>query len=128
MSEEIKALPSTQLRRDVAEALGNAGAKVRELVVVQLVDDEISKRKTAVLGVLAKIEAKQTELRKAEGEGRENQRFDLDGKPTGAPVYTKPQLEAINKIKETIAKLQSALEDAFEKGDFSKVFSLANNN
>lgn len=117
-------LPSHALRKDIAAALAGTGAKVREMVVSELVTEEISKRKAAVLKVLAKIDEKQKEGKKIENSGITS--FGLDGKPTGAPTFTKQQLDDLKKVNEVITKLQKALDDAFTNSDFSKLNNLAN--
>ena len=115
--------PSTKLRMDVADALTGSGSKVRGLVVDKLVQDEISKRQAAVLNVLDKLDVKHKELKKAEKEGEV--KFDHDGKPVGEPSFTKPQVETMKQLRESMEKMQKALEKAFDSGDFQELMKLA---
>lgn len=116
---------NTALRTDIAEKLANSGQQVRGLVVEQLTQDEIKRRVQSVLNVLEKIETKQKELRKLENGGVVN--FNGDGTAL-SPVFTKQQLEDMKKSKEHIAKLQGAMEKAFESSDFGKLHELAAQN
>ncbi len=114
---------SIALRKEVVERLTASGGKVRYLVVNELVESEIGKRKTAVVGLLTKVDEKFKELKKAQGQGIQN--FNLAGEPVGEPIFTKQQVEAVKKLTEEIERIQTALEKAFTDGDFKKVHELA---
>lgn len=113
---------SLQVRADVAEALAQSGQQIRTLVISDLTQTEIAKRKVAVLKVLSKVDEAYKELRKQESQGE--RKFDLAGTPIGEPSFTKAQLGEIKKVKEEVAKLQAALEKAFSDNDFQKVLEL----
>lgn len=81
--------PSVVLRKEVVERLATTGPQVRSLVVSKLVDEEIEKRKVAVLSVLGKVEDKFKELKKAEKQGTVT--YNSEGAPTTDPVFTKQQ-------------------------------------
>jgi hypothetical protein len=124
MADENTALsPSIALRKEVVERLTASGGKVRDLVVNELVESEITKRKTAVVGLLTKVDEKYKELKKAQAQGTQN--FNLAGQPVGEPIFTKQQVEAVKKLTEEIERIQTALEKAFSDGDFKKVYELA---
>ena len=114
---------SITLRKEVVERLVGTGPHVRELVIAELVASEIEKRKTAVFGLITKVEEKYKELRKAWAQGAQS--FNLAGEVVGEPVFTKPQVEAVKKLTEEIERIQTALEKAFSDGDFKKVYELA---
>ena len=115
--------PSVILRKDVVERLAGSGTQVRNLVVNKLVDEEIEKRKVAVLSVLGKVEDKYKELNKAEKQGTVT--YNSAGAPTTDPVFTKQQVDTMNKLREEIESLQKALEKAFTESDFKKLYEFA---
>ena len=115
--------PSIMLRREVTEVLASSGNRVRNLVVGELVEAEISKRKAAVVALLTKVEEKFKALKKAEAQGVVN--YDAAGQAVGTPVFTKQQVDEIKKLREEIERIQSALEKAFADSDFKKVHELA---
>lgn len=124
-TEEAHKVPhSTTLRQEIVSAVAEASPKVRALVIEELVDEEIKRRKELVLKVFNKAEEKKRELRKAESQGVTP--LNLQGKATGEPIFTNQQLEAIKKLREEIGKIERALENAFEKGDFKKLNEVAN--
>jgi len=115
--------PSVILRKDVVERLAGSGTQVRNLVVNKLVDEEIEKRKVAGLSVLGKVEDKYKELKKAEKQGTVT--YNSAGAPTTDPVFTKQQVDTMNKLREEIESLQKALEKAFTESDFKKLYEFA---
>lgn len=114
---------SASLREDVALKLADSGKKVRDIVVSELADCEINKRKNAVLSILVKIDDKIKEIRKAEGAG--SVVFDRVGNRIGEPSFTKSQLDEIKKIGDDINRMQVALEKAFVENDFQKLLELS---
>ena len=97
--------PSVVLRKEVVERLATTGPQVRSLVVSKLVDEEIEKRKVAVLSVLGKVEDKFKELKKAEKQGTVT--YNSEGAPTTDPVFTKQQVDTMNKLREDIESLEN---------------------
>lgn len=114
--------PSIMLKADVADKLSTSATSVRALVIDELFQAEIEKRKKVVLSILGTIDEKSKELFKLQKQGAVN--YNLNGDPIGEPVFTKPQLEEIKKVKEGIEKMQSALDKAFTNNDFQKLFEL----
>ena len=106
----------------LAERLGSSGSIVKQQAIQALVDKELLKRKDGVLAILAKIEEKERELKKAAKSGTIMFTPDNTALP---PVFTKEQMEAIKKLREELGRLNQALHQAFEKNDFSKVFELS---
>ena len=121
MAETIA--PSIALRKEVVERLAASGGIVRDRVVGELVESEIGKRKTAVVGLLTKVDEKYKELKKAQAQGTQN--FNLAGEPVGELIFTKQQVDANKKLTDEIERIQAALEKAFSDGDFKKVYELA---
>lgn len=110
------------VKEAVTEQLGSIGPSVREKVVTLLVDAEVEKRTTAVVAVVRKLDEANAALRKVNRADMET--FNEDGSVATA-TFTKQRLDEIKKTKETIAKLEKALDEAFEKSDFQKVFELS---
>jgi hypothetical protein len=123
MAEETALAPSIALRKEVVERLTASGSKVRDLVLNELVESEIVKRKNAVVALLTKVDEKFKELKKAQNQG--SQSFNLAGEAVGEPVFTKQQVDAVKKLTDEIERIQTALEKAFSEGDFKKVYELA---
>ena len=111
----------TTVKETVTERLGNVGPTVRESVVTLLVNAEVDRRTTAVVTVVKKLYEATAALKKINRADVET--FNEDGTVASA-AFSKPRLEDIKKSKETIAKLEKALEEAFDKSDFQKVFDL----
>ncbi len=119
MADEAKA-PSLAVRGEVLERLSTSGPGVRGLVVEELVQAEITKRKEAVLKVLARIDEKHKEQKKLENQG--TLFFDAKGEQAGLPTFTKQQADEMKKLREEINRMQVALENAFTNSDFKKLF------
>jgi DNA-binding transcriptional regulator GbsR (MarR family) len=110
------------VKESVTEQLGNIGPSVREKVVTLLVDAEVEKRTNAVVAVVRKLDEANAALKKINR--ADNETFNEDGSVATA-TFTKTRLDDIKKNKEIIAKLEKALDEAFEKSDFQKVFDLS---
>jgi len=111
------------IKEVVTEKLGAVGPAVREQVIVNLVASETDRRTQASLTVVKKLDEANASLKKINR--ADNETFNEDGSVATA-TFTKSRLEEIKKLKETIQKLETALETAFEKSDFTKLFELAN--
>lgn len=61
--------PAVALWQVVKDAATTKGQAVRDLVITELTQQEIIKRKDAVIVLLGKYEEKTKELKKAEGQG-----------------------------------------------------------
>jgi|SRR5208282_1856359 len=122
----VKIHPTTKLREDVAQYLADSGPKVRQIVVDQLTQAEITKRTNSVLTVLGKIDEKTRELRKLQDAGKVV--YNRSGEKVGEPTFEKKELEEIKKVQEVIVKWQSALTLAFEESNFQKLHEIAKEN
>ena len=105
----------------VTERLGSVGPVVRDKVINILVETEVEKRTTAVVNVVRKLDEAVVALRKVNKPDIET--FNADGSVASAQ-FSKTRLDDIKKAKEVVEKLEAALENAFEKSDFTKVFEL----
>ena len=114
--------PYAALRAEVAARIATSQPDVREIVIIDLTKAEIERRATAVKAVVAKIDAQQKEIKKAENAGK--YAYTAQGEKVGDPVFTKEEAEALNKMRSEVAKLQAALGKAFDEGDFGKVLEL----
>src|SRR5580692_11721773 len=103
---------SSKIRSEVAIALALTGPTVRTLVIEKLAQDEIERRKTSVLTVLDKLDAKHKEIKKAEKEGVVS--FNSAGIAIGSPAFTKDQVEKLKQMYEATERMQKALEKAFD--------------
>ena len=110
------------VKESVTEQLGAVGPSVREKVVTLLVDAEIEKRTNAVVAVVRKLDEANAALKKINRPDTET--YNEDGSVASAS-FTKQRLDEVKKTKETIAKLEKALDEAFDKSDFQKVFELS---
>jgi hypothetical protein len=110
------------VKESVTEQLGSIGPNVREKVVTLLVDAEVEKRTNAVVSVVKKLDDAVLALRKVSKPDVET--FNADGTVASA-TFSKPRLDEMKKTQETIAKLEKALDEAFDKSDFQKVFDLS---
>jgi hypothetical protein len=106
----------------VTDRLGAIGPVVQSKVVDLLVDQEVERRVKAVSVLVAKLDELNGNLKKIDRADVET--FNQDGSPATA-TFTKARLEEIKKAKEQIAKIEKALDMAFENNDFQKVFDLA---
>jgi hypothetical protein len=115
--------PAIALWAEVAAAATTKGSAVRELVVGELTQQEIIKRKDAVIALLGKYDEKTKELKKAENQG--TWLLNANGAKVGDPSFTKEQVGVMKGLRDDIAKLSSALSNFFEKNDTNKLYELA---
>lgn len=113
---------SRSIRDMVKERLSSASDAVKAAIVDSFVKDETERRVKATTTVLEKLEAAELEIRKIKPQYAG---FSADGQPVGEPFYSKEQAENLKKANEMVGKLNTALENALNKGDFQKVFELA---
>lgn len=102
----------------VTERLGTIGSTVREKVVAQLVETEVQKRTEAVVFVVKRLDESNEQLKKINRGDLVTYNEDGSVASTG---WSKGRVDEIKKIKESIQKLENALELAFEKNDFQKI-------
>lgn len=110
------------LKEKVSERIANSSDVVRDKVVDLLVQDEITKRVDAVTKVMTKIDTVEAELKK---EDKPNVRtVNADGS-VARTEYTVEQYEKLKKLRDTLEKLKSSLDLAFDKNDFTKVLEFS---
>lgn len=115
--------PAVALWKAVSSATSTQGAAVRELVIAQLTEQEIVKRKDAVIVVLGKYEEKTKELKKQEG-ALAKKEFDAEGKVTKT-YYDGEGAKALKVIRDEIEKISQALTNFFDKNDTNKLYEFA---
>lgn len=106
----------------VAQKLAEISPVVNEKVIDALVDREVEKRTKLIVDSLDKLRSLQGELRKIKPDV--GQSFSEDGTETKPTQYSKAKFEERKKLLEQIAKLQTALDVAIDKGDMSKLNEL----
>lgn len=116
--------PAVALWAEVAAAATTKGSAVRELVISELSQQEVIKRKDAVLVLLTKYEEKGKELKKAE-KTLKKQEFDANGNETRA-YYDAEGSKALKSIRDEISSISDALNKFFENNDTKKLYELAN--
>jgi hypothetical protein len=115
--------PAVALWQAVSNATTTQGQAVRDLVISQLTEQEIVKRKEAVLVLLTKYEDKTKELKKQEKTLAKNE-FDAEGKVTRS-YYDAEGSKALKTLREEIEKISAALTNFFDKNDTNKLYELA---
>ena len=104
----------------VAEQVAHLGPAIEDKVVDVMVSRERDKRSEALVKVLDLHQQAEKDLNKV--------RPDLsymgeDGKVT--QMYSKQQLENLNKAKKRVENIAGAINKALEKKDFSNVYNFA---
>lgn len=117
------ASPAVALWAEVAAAATTKGSAVRELVVAELTNTEIIKRKEAVLVLLNKYEEKTKELKKQEKTLAKNE-FDADGK-ISRTWYDGEGTKALKALRDEIASISEALNKFFNDSDTKKLYELS---
>lgn len=115
--------PAVALWQVVKDAATTKGQAVRELVIDELTQQEIVKRKDAVLVLLGKYEEKTKELKKQEG-ALVKKEFDAEGKVIRA-YYDAEGSKALKAIRDDIERISQALTNFFDKNDATKLYELA---
>lgn len=115
--------PAVALWQVVKDAASTKGLAVRDLVITELTQQEIIKRKDAVIVLLGKYEEKTKELKKAEGQGTWD--LNANGDKIGDPKYSKEQVGVMKGLREEVARISQALTNFFEKNDTNKLYELA---
>jgi len=116
--------PAIALWQAVANASGTKGVKVRELVIEELAQQEIIKRKEAVLASLTKYEEATKELKKQE-RALAKVEYDAEGKEL-RKYYDAEGIKALKVIRDGIEKISQALTNFFDKNDTSKLYEITN--
>jgi hypothetical protein len=115
--------PAVALWQVVKDASSTKGLAVRELVISELTDREITKRKDAVLALLSKYEEKTKELKKKEKELAKVE-YDSEGKVIRT-YYDAEGIKALKAVRDEIEKVSNALTNFFDKNDTGKLYELA---
>lgn len=115
--------PAVALWLEVASAATTKGSAVRELVISELTQQEIIKRKDAVIVLLGKYEDKTKELKKQE-KTLATVEYDAEGKES-RKYYTAEASKTLKGLRDEIANLSEALNKFFENNDTKKLYELA---
>jgi hypothetical protein len=107
------------IHTEVAEIISKSNDDVRKRVVNSLVEEKLKKHESMILDGLGKLKTMRTELEHMKRKGKVV--YGLDGKPVGPPTFEKSQLDEMKKSQEKLTKLEKALENALDKGDYSKL-------
>jgi hypothetical protein len=115
--------PAVALWQVVKDATTTKGLAVRDLVITELTDREIIKRKEAVLALLSKYEDKTKELKKKE---KELAKVEYDSAGTIIRTYYDAEgIKALKAIRDEIEKISNALTNFFDKNDTNKLYEIA---
>lgn len=115
--------PAVALWQVVKDSTTTKGIAVRQLVIDELTEREIVKRKDAVLILLTKYEEKTKELKKQENSLAKRE-FDSEGKATRV-YYDAEGSKALKATRDEIEKISNALTNFFDKSETNKLFELA---
>lgn len=111
------------LQEHIAEQIAKCAPQVEGSVVATIVDREVAKRSTAIVQCLDKLAKLESDLRRVKPD---SVLLNADGSEAQA-LFTKPALEARDKLVQRIEKVKKAIDKAFDrKPDFSDVYNLAN--
>jgi len=95
---------------------------VKDRIIQKFVEAETTRRVEATEKVLRMIGDRSKELNKINRPDVET--YNKDGS-VATQTYSKERLKAIKDISDYVEKLDKALEDAFERNDFSAIFRVA---
>jgi hypothetical protein len=115
---ELSALET--LRKQVRSGIQSSIESVREELRMKLVRDEAERRVNDLAGALGKLDKAEQELRKIKMDHRV---CDENG-ATIQQGYAPETAKKLQEAKQFVAKIESAIELALTKGDFSKVREL----
>lgn len=112
------------IHEEIATKLSELGPDVREGVKTAMVKKTLDKRVDAIVKVMELRERSQLEIRKI----KHDQIIKNDVGDVLMEGYSPDALKKLNEAKDRHAKLEKALERAFDpkKPDYSDVFNLAN--
>jgi hypothetical protein len=105
----------------VSERIGASGPAVRERVVSALVEREVVARVELLDKALAKRTETEKDLRKLKPDV---ENYDADGKLVSSS-YSKAKADELKKARESLDKLEKALDKALVDNDFSKLRELS---
>lgn len=108
--------------KKVSEVISSSNEEVINRVVGVFVEKELSRRVDSLVSAFNSLEEKNKELAKVKPD---HVLYDQDGNKT-TESYTKDKVDEVKKLKESIKKVETAINAALE-GDFSKVFNLPKN-
>ena len=107
----------------VAEQVAQLGPSIEDKVVDVMVTRERDKRSDALVRVLDLHQQAEKDLNKVKPD---LSYMGEDGKVT--QMYSKVQLENLNKSKKKVENIANAINKALEKKDFGNVYNLAQGN
>jgi hypothetical protein len=129
VAPKAKGVSSIDLNTRIAETIATtAPTRVLDNVVSVLVDKEVEKRATALLGGLELANSTRGALKKAQEPDVRPTAFKSDGSPIGEVGFTKPRLVEQKKLTEKLAKIEKAIEAATREDEpnFGLLYNLKN--
>ena len=112
----------TGLLAEVADKVKSSAPEVFGRLRDSMVEKEVAIRVSKLDAAFASRLEMQQSLRKIDRPDQET--YNADGTVATA-TYTKARLEEIKKVKEVLAKLETAMEKALSEGDFAKLKDFA---
>ena len=107
----------------VAERFAKLGGEVADAAINILVEKELDKRKVQVVSAFSEYDELQKRLRRLDK--GDVLSYNGDGS-VATQAFSKQRLDELKKVKERMAKLEKALEDAIANSDFKKLNELGN--
>jgi ribosome recycling factor len=113
--------PVGTIHEEIQKAIAERNPEVRAAIVKEGADEKLEERKKMVRTALGKAKEARSALQKIKPKPiayDENDKVISEG-------FDKAQVDERKKHKETIAKIEAALEDALTKGDYTKLQKVA---
>lgn len=104
----------------VAEQVASLGPAIEDKVVDVMVSRERDKRSEALVRVLDLHAQAEKDLKKVKPD-----LSYMNDKGETTQMFSKPQIETLNKAKKRVENIASAINKALEKKDFGNVYNLA---
>jgi hypothetical protein len=107
----------------VAGRFAKLGGEVADAAINILVEKELDKRKVQVVSAFSEYDELQKRLRRLDK--GDVLSYNGDGS-VATQAFSKQRLDELKKVRERMAKLEKALEDAIANSDFKKLNELGN--
>lgn len=107
------------IKEKVADQISKAGPRVEDIVVGKLAETEINRRATMIEQAVGRLDSLNKDLRKKDRDDQEH--YSGGVKVTS---MSKQRFEEIGKFKESISRLEKAVEDCLANNDYEQYSKL----